>query len=1456
MFYDIDNAAPVASLESSMLYEMFYRLHGMRRAVQLVSPPLSKTASLEMPRASVLHYVADDESQYGIMQDDPILRNQTRLVMVEHLQALSDNKGPPRPMFIPPGGMIRDYHRANRNTRQLLRPEITFRDPMTLVVENYALLPHLFRYTNSVFASYYKWWNIQATMWERVGQLTAMTDREQYLVCTLPTLLPPKELLNRGATGGMTRQVLEKLRDPKSWLILEIWKWLGEQRADSVLSRSTPAQLAKMNLIWMESGKWFVVNLGVLDQWRAPGKAEVAAGSEARPGLAPVQMQIRFLRALMVLSEARSAEVSPVTQVEEVLNGQTPEPTTEPTVAVTAQPITIKYEDAEGKTRQVKLTSNLDIDKLPEHAAEETEENHRLIDDTINADLDALEKFYNDQIDRDLAVADENEDAQTGEPKELRDPDMVGLSTVRYVPQERSLEKSFMDKVEPLLADGLVSGAEYRRYLAISEQYKALPNPFGLGTLAEHAVVTTEELKISTTPQIPDNPSVPDKSMLASTLFDFDSKYIDKVMSKDLASMLLNLQHAGVAVTNYSVEVFEDATGKFQQHRLQLTQVRGKPTTVEFRLPVVDTNGTFRSNGVRYRLRKQRSDVPIRKVSPSKVALTSYYSKLFVLRSEKQANNYPGWLTNQIAARGMDDADLSVVALMVSRVLDTNVRTPRIYSIMAERFRSFFIEDCEFFFDYHARETHFGADKVAEAESSGMLVIGKRANRLLVVDYNNMIYRVDGEKLEIVGTFESLLGISGRGPAEMVEIKVFNKLIPAGVFLAYHLGLAQLMELLKVTPRRVPAGERLHLAEDEYALRFSDESLIFQQDSRAATLILSGFQEFDKWIRNYPVALFDRKDIYLNILEHEKVGMRYLREMDLMVDLFVDPITAEILKEMGEPQDFIGLIFRACELLETDWAPDETDMAYQRIRGYERMAGTVYSELVKSIRMHRSRGVANAKIELAPYAIWQSIHQDPAVKVVEESNPIHNVKEAEELTYTGVGGRSERSMVKRTRVFHQNDMAVISEATKDSGQVGITTFLTANPKLTGLRGLTAPYNAEVDGPTSLLSTSALLSPCADRDDPKRVNFISIQKSSNTFAKGYQATPLRTGYEQILAHRTDEMFAHTAKQAGKVVSVTDKAIAVEYEDGTRRAFELGRVYGTVASLTLPHELLTTLKEGDSFANGDLIVYNKHYFDVDPLNPTSAVWKAGVLVKTAILESTDTLEDSSAISERIAALMATYSTTVRNISVTFGQSIHNLVRVGDEVDLESILCTIEEAETADSGLFDDESRGTLRFLAANTPRSKVKGVVEKIEVFYHGDLDDMSESLQAHAMVSDRQRRRLAKELQRTFTSGKVDDAMRVEGNPLMPDNAVIKVYITEEVPAGVGDKGVFGLQLKTIFGRIMSGVNETESGTLVDAIFGYLSISNRIVRSPELMGTTNTLLRLITKRAVAAYRSGS
>lgn len=1444
-----------------ILYPQYYRLHGIRRPVQLVAPILSRVETLDMPRDSILHFVAEDESQYGMPQDDFILRHITRMIYVDHVKELGDDKGPPRPTRLPPNQMIRDYQRKYRRTRSLVNIDSVLRDGRTLLIENYALLPHLYRYTTSYFRNYNKWWNIQAALWKKVGEIGAKSERHQFLECKLPTILPSLGQLRKGE-AYTTRTTIAAFAQHESLFILEVWKWLGENRETSVLAKADPKAIANMNLIWMESGKWFMMNLGLLDQWRRPSKSEVEAGADPKDGIVdPQMMQRRFLRCLMFLMECRTAAGgAPKAATEETVvaekpvvdaNGQVIEE-----VRAVDEPLKIKIEHPEDstKTKTITLKPGLNIDLFPELHVEETEENMRLIDEAISKDLDALAHLH-------LETVEDETTGEDGEPP-LEMPEAV----IKWVAEERTLEGGVMAKADLLADQGALSAAEYRRFQALSTAYTKIPDPYGgHESLEVQAKIDLAALKIPDVPQIPDIATVTDKSMLRSSISEFDSRYAKHVLHKDVSNAVLAVQHSGVAVTGYKVEHHEDAMNKYSAHSINLVPVHGKPSTLHFRLPVVEDDGTYVAGGVRYRLRKQRGDMPIRKLSPEKVALTSYYAKVFVSRSDKQVHNYPDWLCNQIAARGMDPTNETVTHLMVSNVFSSENHTPRVYSILAHRFRSFDLpgRHFSFFLDYPNRIAQYGEERVKAAEAAGMTVIGELQiysrskgpdhKPLIVIDKNDVLYAVEGDDIDVLGTFESLLELDrSRAPNEVAVVKIFSKMIPVGIFLAYQMGLTKLFEVLGVTPRRVPSGERVNLGDDEYMLLFQDETLVFPKEHRLASLILNGIGQYSNATSNYPVHLFDRRDIYLNVLEQAQIGQRWLREMDLMVDMFVDPITKELLTTMGEPTDFIGLVIRASEMLMTDWSPAETDMAHMRIKGYERMAGAVYSELVNAVRQQRSRSSSSAQIEMSPYAIWQAVVQDSAVKLVEDSNPVHNLKEKEEVTYSGTGGRNSRSMVSNTRAFHKNDMGVISEATKDSADVAITTFMTADPNLKDLRGVTGRYEAGNLGAASLLSTSALLAPAADRDDPKRVNFISIQQSAGTFAKGYRPTPLRTGYEQVIAHRTDDLYAYTAKGPGKITKLTPKAIAVTYEDGSTKTVELGRRFGIAAGAVMPHDVVTSLKLGDHVEAGDCIAYNTNYFELDKLDRKKAIWKAGVLLKTAIMESADTLEDSSAISERASGLMETKLTEIRSITVSFDQSVRNLLPEGTAVDAESILCTIEDAVSAQNNLLDSDSLDTLRLIASNTPRAKAKGVIEKIEVFYHGDIDDLSPSLQELAQMSDKNRKREARDLGKNYTTGRVDAALRVDGNPLPPDHLVIRVYITKTVAAGVGDKGVFANQMKTIFGRVLAGVNETESGQPIDAIFGYQSISDRIVLSPEIMGTTNTLLKVISQRVVAVY----
>jgi len=329
----------------------------------------------------------------------------------------------------------------------------------------------------------------------------------------------------------------------------------------------------------------------------------------------------------------------------------------------------------------------------------------------------------------------------------------------------------------------------------------------------------------------------------------------------------------------------------------------------------------------------------------------------------------------------------------------------------------------------------------------------------------------------------------------------------------------------------------------------------------------------------------------------------------------------------------------------------------------------------------------------------------------------------------------------------------------------------------------------------------------------------------------------------------------ASKAGEVVEQSDEHLVVAYEDGTFEHVDLTTQYGISAGSVYPQRQATTLKLGDKIEKGDILKYNAGFFKPSRFHPKQVQWMAGVIARTALMEASYTLEDSSAIDDWLAEQLGSEVTKVKTIVVRFDQTIRNLVKEGDHTDIATILCTIEDAVTAESGLFSDDDLDTLRLMSSATPSAGAVGEVSKIEVFYHGDPDDMSDSLLELALAHDKRRRKVAKRLGKPAASGQVDQSLRIDGNGLELDHMAIKVYITHREGMSVGDKLVFASQMKSVVGHRLSGINETESGRTVNAVFGAKSVMDRIVLSALLSGMTISVLTAIGENAAAMWMDG-
>ncbi len=1441
-----------------LLEQMFFRRFGVRFPQQLLSPRISSIDFLEFPKLAAYHFTEVDNVAVGPRVDEFFFRNITKKIPIRHITQLSSSVGNPRRLSLPLDPIIRAFHTKNRRFRWLRHSDQYPNDENQLVVINHALCSNNYKYIRSPFSDYNRWLNINSTIFHQLGKVAKDSGRHQYAIFKLPRQLPSVPRLNT-FVNKQSQQMLSTFSDPGSAFILELWKWLDPAtRSFSTLNYADPSQYSKINIIFEESGQWMLLNLGLLDEWiytkdRPDAAATVATESfyedlvirdnsdwsklehsnaalegfgfedfspQQKVKIIPEQIRKRILRMLMTLMEARTVE------------------------GAGSAPIVVDVEGAAADTPLVTPGAPEMDDQSLEDGKTTAEQKLDILDQDL-MQLEVLEKEA--EIEESAAAVKTNE-AQSV----IVNDEPIKVSDFDVQKDSHSIVKDTCDK---LFQEGLLTGGEHRQMMKLNDAAIDLDSPIPGVKMKDYIHVTEEELKVKET-IFPDKVTVLDKEQLKSTLKNFDATYIEKTLRKETVAMALATQKAGFVISDYKVEEHKDILGTQEMHSFRVHPVIGKSSTIYFKVPKIDPSGEFMVGGNVYRMRKQRTDLPIVKIAHDRVQLSSYYGKVFVSRSDKRVNDYGQWLVSSITNANKDE-ESSVSSVKPGSVFHNLDKTPFIYSSIAREIREITNREFTMHFDTKVCKTMYGEEMMNKYSSQGRMLFGDNQKGIfLLLDDNGTLYTTDGKKdPEVLSTFEEFFGLdSFKAPIPYAEVRVFGQGIPLGLMLGYYYGLEKLLTMLKVSPRRVLVGQRVNLQPHEWSIDFADETLVFSKEDQLATLILAGFNDFAKSLRNYSVYKFDVKGVYLTVLDQKKITTRFVREFDLLDDVFVDTNTESLLKQMNEPLTFRGLIVRSAELLMVDYHPNPLDLDYQIIRGYERVAGAIYSEMMFSIReQRRSLGRSTTQINMNPLAVWKRITADPSVKIVEDINPINNLKEMEAVTFSGVGGRSSRTMNAASRVFENRDKGVISEGTSDSSDVAINTSLVPNPSFVSVRGNTRFKPDENLSGTTLMSTSACLAVGSDTDDPKRINFISIQNSHTVACEGYMTLPVRTGYEQVIAHRNGEGYATEAEEDGVVESITEEGGIVRYKSGKTKGFLLGRRFGSSGGQTIPHEMATMLKTGDKFKAGQILAYNSGWFEPDYLNPGYVLFKAGVLATVALVETPDVHEDACTITEELARKLKTKLTKKKKIRLNFKDAVSDIQAIGSNVTFDTPLVLIQDELTANIGAFSEDTIATLASLSQQAPNAKYYGKIEKIEVFYNGAKEDMSPSIRALANYGDKLLAKAAKASDQEVFTGKVDESYRVDGEPLLLDTMCVVFSITDDVTAGIADKVVFANQMKSIISRVADYEIVTESGIKVDAFFGAYSIFKRIVNSAFDIGTTTVLMELGAKRAIEMYR---
>ena len=940
-----------------------------------------------------------------------------------------------------------------------------------------------------------------------------------------------------------------------------------------------------------------------------------------------------------------------------------------------------------------------------------------------------------------------------------------------------------------------------------------------------------------------------DKNELEDKITVIDKKYIKNVFKKDVVRTFVSLEKAGMVITDFKVTKESSVLGEYEEYEINYLDIEKGSHKVKVKIPVVNEEGIYKISGNSYRLRKMLRDVPIKKISPKRIGLSSAYGKLFIDKAPT-ANLDRGFSLKRQLLKLKKEGVIKNLVLGEQSIPD--VELPQDYFYTIRYISSFIYKGYEFNFDYENREKIVNelGYKLDDVEQDDSVVCGKYLDKLILMDKDNKLWLVDKKNKKELGDYLDFLNIDkSKLKNEFSIINILGNRIPLVYILTYYLGFFNLLKLTN-TKYEVLNGNKRVTNENAIVFKTKFDTVVIYPKTEKEKMLYYGLDYYKKQMKNVPLDILNKSEELLAVFKDIGFPINLITEIKILDDLYLDPVTQNILKQMNEPTTFTGLLLRANELLVTDYYYHPQALNGYNIRGYDVIPQMIYSQIVESIRrMKNEEYFGKKKLVFDPYSVWRQLNEDSASILVDDLNPILYLKQKEDVTFTGFGGRKKESMSKSTRELHPDAIGVISEGHKDSGDVGISAYMSANPVIKNIRGIKGELK-KIDF-ANVFSTSALLAPFSTTDDSKRVNFINIQNSHVIPFQNPEVYPVRTGYESVLPYRLPKKYIAFAEDNGVVEKVGKNEVVVKYDSGKKEKYTFKNWNSKEESnSSFLHIMKTELKKGDKVEKGDVIYYDYSFFEPDIFDNKKVLYRTYLNALVALDEINETYEDSTAMSKEFSNKAGINYVKSRSIILNANTEITNYKEIGDKVKPTDALLIITTGVIPEEDTnLNPEALDILQGFIKQTPKAKVKGEIFDIKVFYNCEKEDLSPSLRE--FVENVESHMLDPDTGKPVT-GRVDSSYSIKGKPLEEGMIEIKYYIRASSNMGTGDKGIIANQLKTTVGSIYEYDIVNEQNDKIDILFSARAIYARVVNSPNLMGTTALLLKEVTRKAVKMY----
>ena len=906
--------------------------------------------------------------------------------------------------------------------------------------------------------------------------------------------------------------------------------------------------------------------------------------------------------------------------------------------------------------------------------------------------------------------------------------------------------------------------------------------------------------------------------------------------------------------------------------------------TVKVDMPIFVDDSFLYLGGNKKNIINQLFLLPISKTGPDTVQACSNYNKIFMTRTgtrlspkverfKKALDVYKGGNTrSKVYFKNGDNST-------VNGAFKTNIE----YDELSYKYMNIYCNGGKYVFyfnqDYLRSDLKNKNIKLDESDDN-MLPVGIKDNKeVIYLNTDTNIIKGSNEQLvdyisscisEGISDFKTQMSSFTVGKRFVyTQCTIMSTKIPLILLLAYLEGLTTVMKKadIKCTFSDTRPILNDYDKNNKDIIQFADGYLIYDRYPYSNSLLLNGLSIVPTKEFNY--ADLDNKETYLTIFDNLYNNRMILNAFENFYDLFIDkPITYEVCQQLNLPTEFVDLLIYANRLLEDNQYTLENKMNLYRLRNNEIVNAVLYKNLADAYSRYRTTAGNKhpEKISVPRDCVIKDIVMLNTVEDYSTLNPVLEAEKLRAVSFKGLSGLNvDRAYTLEKRAYDSTMKGIVAMSSPPTGSVGLVRQLAFDVNVKSIRGyLHLAENEDELTSTNMFCPSELLTPfCAQMDDSPRVAMTTTQTKHIVPCKNYNPLLISNGADKALSHIISNDFAYKAKQDGVVLEADydNGIIMVKYKDGKVDAVPVGdAVYKNGGGgFYINNSLISSLKKGDKIKEGDILTYNKNFFERDANQDTT--YKAGCLAKIAIASGFYTYEDSDMITQKLSDDLTTEIIMKQDVVLGPNSNIEYIVKEGQHLEVGDPLLSFDESYEDDTinKLLASLDNNAAKEKLINTGKVPIKakhaGEICEIKIYYTVDKESLSPSLRKtinniNAKIENK-KKLINKYTNVNETNIILEPTQKVETKygkvkgVDVGEGVLIEFYIKHPVKSGVGDKIIFFNALKSVTCKVLDkGIepfSEYRPDEEVSAFLSPISFLARMTDSILINGWTNKVL---------------